>query len=159
MIFPSGVTYKPVAMTRSIVQRLSILSIEGLFPQNSLDPRSGPSSVCKGIAQGRRDSEGRSHFRPDGDDRNHARGSSRDRAEASPGRQGGYLITLPHGDRLGAMRGRREPYRAGLVIIWNEAAGVLGELQKGPVAFEAVSPAAATISATAASSFLGAASA
>jgi hypothetical protein len=62
---------------------------------------------------------GRSHIRPDGHDRNHARGLRVDRAEARPDGKGGYLITLPHGviDRLGAMRGRGESYRAGPAII------------------------------------------
>ena len=67
------------------------------------------------IATGR----GGSHIRPDGHDRNHARGLRVDRAEARPDGKGGYLITLPHGviDRLGAMRGRGESYRAGPAII------------------------------------------
>ena len=73
-------------------------------------PRSGPSSVYKGlhidaaIATGR----GGSHIRPEGHDRNHARGLSVDHAEARPDGKGGCLLAVL--DRLKAMRGPGESY-------------------------------------------------
>ena len=61
-------------------------------------PRSGPSSVCKRIAHGRRDSDrqGGSHIRPM-DTIAITPAAFASIAEARPDGKGGYLITLPHG--------------------------------------------------------------